>query len=810
MTSRNHTGWLPTHCSVIFVLTNPCRREWGSFSEIAVRPSFAFYTSPAHAPKKAGRRVYVHRVELCVACLFAAVRSRLSSVLFRSRVSAISFLVSSSIFVFRIPRGQRPSTRGGSWWLASAIRAPLTRRQRSLFSQRTCGRRCRGKATNTLPFSVPPLSSSPDDAPSRFCPNPPSALRDVTGSVFPVNACSLSPPSREAFRRKQPSQAIQRSLFLQLCNQRSRASPRVRSDVRCTYTRKLTMTSPSPAGAASLTRSSRWSSLRLSPFALSIPSAFSYPPRCSSSLFLWSSSIHSSLRASRRSSQSALSLRRLSSASVVFCRPRPSRSLLAPAAPLVPVEDSPSACAARQSDCSRKNAGEKTSSRDLHSTVCPKRRAPGVVPQPSCRQRVTRRLCSGVRTPERPTWRIAGQALYAPQPRLSLARASRTSASLSSSFILSSFAANFPVGLATSRTFPQACHMPPAPPGESRGFLSVFKDFSSAPASSGCARGRVHSSSSFSHRSPSSSVPEKCTRSRERDGKSAPAAAAGGVPTPRSGARESVASASGASGASLYAIFSQARQLSCAHEAEPVAARNIDEAEQARRRDDDTRREEERPTNGAAAKCQREKSEEKDSEEASETAAEAEDGEPKVYRQREGMIQFVFQWGIGNSFRAVSANRFRPVHAARPKEVSIHPSYFESPHPFVIWEPLNEAWEVYFYENLKKSAKPFPVKKFGIARAKREALLFLEQMKLEGKLEKPTFSSGVDGVTFDQVTGSWICRFVDEEGRCVSRGFGADFHGFEEARKLAIERQAEMKKVEATGLGPRMRLVKEK
>ncbi|EPR62571.1 AP2 domain transcription factor AP2VIIb-2 [Toxoplasma gondii GT1] len=134
MTSRNHTGWLPTHCSVIFVLTNPCRREWGSFSEIAVRPSFAFYTSPAHAPKKAGRRVYVHRVELCVACLFAAVRSRLSSVLFRSRVSAISFLVSSSIFVFRIPCGQRPSTRGGSWWLASAIRAPLTRRQRSLLA----------------------------------------------------------------------------------------------------------------------------------------------------------------------------------------------------------------------------------------------------------------------------------------------------------------------------------------------------------------------------------------------------------------------------------------------------------------------------------------------------------------------------------------------------------------------------------------------------------------------------------------------------------------------------------------------------
>ncbi|KEP66188.1 UNVERIFIED_CONTAM: AP2 domain transcription factor AP2VIIb-2 [Hammondia hammondi] len=353
--------------------------------------------------------------------------------------------------------------------------------------------------------------------------------------------------------------------------------------------------------------------------------------------------------------------------------------------------------------------------------------------------------------------------------------------------------------------------MPRVPPGERRRFLCVSKDLSSAPASSGCARGRVHFSSFSAHRSPSSSVPEKRTRSRERDGESAPAAAAGGVRTPRSGARESVASASGVSGASLYAFFSQTRQFSCAQEATPVAARNVDEAEQARRRDDDNRREEARPANGGAAECEGEKSGKKDSEEeASKTAAEAEDGEPKVYRQREGMIQFVFQWGIGNSFRAVSANRFRPVHAARPKEVSIHPSYFESPHPCVIWEPLNEAWEVYFYENLKKSAKPFPVKKFGIARAKREAVCFLEQMKLEGKLEKPTFSSGVDGVTFDLVTGSWICRFVDEEGRCMSRGFGADFHGFEEARTLAIERQAEMKKVEASGLGPRMRLVKEK
>ncbi|CBZ52773.1 unnamed protein product [Neospora caninum Liverpool] len=199
-----------------------------------------------------------------------------------------------------------------------------------------------------------------------------------------------------------------------------------------------------------------------------------------------------------------------------------------------------------------------------------------------------------------------------------------------------------------------------------------------------------------------------------------------------------------------------------------------------------------------------------DQQAADERATDDSDDEPKVYRQPEGMIQYVFQWGIGNAFRAISANRFRPVHAARPKEVSIHPSYFESPHPCLIWEPLNEAWEVYFYENLKKSAKPFPVKKFGIARAKREALAFLKQMEEEGRMEKPTFSSGVEGVTFDQVTGSWICRYVDEDGRCMSRGFGADFHGFEEAKKLAIERQEAMKNLEADCLGRNMRLAKEK
>lgn len=45
-------------------------------------------------------------------------------------------------------------------------------------------------------------------------------------------------------------------------------------------------------------------------------------------------------------------------------------------------------------------------------------------------------------------------------------------------------------------------------------------------------------------------------------------------------------------------------------------------------------------------------------------------------------------------------------------------------------------------------------------------------------------------VTFDQVTGSWVCRYFDAEtGRGTSRAFGGDYHGFEEAKSLAIQRR---------------------
>ncbi|KAL8272232.1 hypothetical protein Esti_003826 [Eimeria stiedai] len=115
----------------------------------------------------------------------------------------------------------------------------------------------------------------------------------------------------------------------------------------------------------------------------------------------------------------------------------------------------------------------------------------------------------------------------------------------------------------------------------------------------------------------------------------------------------------------------------------------------------------------------------------------------KVYRQPEGFIDFVFKWGVGNAFRAQNANRYRPVHVARERSVSLPKDYFASPLSSVSFEPLNEAWEVVFYENQKKSSKPFPVKKWGVKRAKMEAIAFAEQMQAAGRLEAPKHESDV-------------------------------------------------------------------
>ncbi|CDJ63590.1 hypothetical protein ENH_00045460, partial [Eimeria necatrix] len=49
----------------------------------------------------------------------------------------------------------------------------------------------------------------------------------------------------------------------------------------------------------------------------------------------------------------------------------------------------------------------------------------------------------------------------------------------------------------------------------------------------------------------------------------------------------------------------------------------------------------------------------------------------------------------------------------------------------MFFEQLNESWEVFFFENNKRSSKPFPVKKFGVAAAKQKATEFARQMQVQ-------------------------------------------------------------------------------
>jgi len=147
----------------------------------------------------------------------------------------------------------------------------------------------------------------------------------------------------------------------------------------------------------------------------------------------------------------------------------------------------------------------------------------------------------------------------------------------------------------------------------------------------------------------------------------------------------------------------------------------------------------------------------------------------------DGYIQHTFRWGIGNKFRSINANRFSPVHHARPKEVTIPATYFESPNKESIkFDHLNEQWEVYWFEHNKLHAKPFPVKKFGIERSKINAEIFLRELKesgrYRGKLEQ--MKSNVASVIWDERLQMWMCM---ETGK----GYSASKHGVEGAKKLA-------------------------
>lgn len=136
-----------------------------------------------------------------------------------------------------------------------------------------------------------------------------------------------------------------------------------------------------------------------------------------------------------------------------------------------------------------------------------------------------------------------------------------------------------------------------------------------------------------------------------------------------------------------------------------------------------------------------------------------------------------------------SANRFTPVHKPHPKEVVVRDDYYESDNPNIVWENLNEAWEVYWYENKKLNAKPFPVKKYGVERSKREAAAFYEELSLAGRLgEKLKVEKPEAGVFYDARMSSWVSLFW-RDGRPQTRCYSATKYGFDGSKALAVAKR---------------------
>eukprot|EP00929_Paragymnodinium_shiwhaense_P089170 TRINITY_DN49378_c0_g1_i1.p2 TRINITY_DN49378_c0_g1~~TRINITY_DN49378_c0_g1_i1.p2 ORF type:complete len:301 (-),score=86.80 TRINITY_DN49378_c0_g1_i1:136-1038(-) len=161
----------------------------------------------------------------------------------------------------------------------------------------------------------------------------------------------------------------------------------------------------------------------------------------------------------------------------------------------------------------------------------------------------------------------------------------------------------------------------------------------------------------------------------------------------------------------------------------------------------------------------------------------------RLYRRTREEHHRTFRWGVGSKWRSQGANRFMPVHKEHPKEIMVRDDYYESDNKNIVWEDLNEAWEVYWYEHDKLNAKPFPVKKWGLEASKREAFAFYEQLQEKNRLEAPPkIESPDEGVFYDSRMQSWVCLFW-RDGRPQARCYGATKYGFEGAKMLAMAKK---------------------
>ncbi|UKK02032.2 hypothetical protein MACK_001386 [Theileria orientalis] len=167
------------------------------------------------------------------------------------------------------------------------------------------------------------------------------------------------------------------------------------------------------------------------------------------------------------------------------------------------------------------------------------------------------------------------------------------------------------------------------------------------------------------------------------------------------------------------------------------------------------------------------------------------------------LVEYTFNWGVGNKYIEQSRNRLdsqfsikifriRPTHNKKVTTVTIPSNYFDVTDKFenckLVFDDVNEQWEVLWLEYNKLNGKPFPVKKHGIQASKDQAIKFAKEIndKLNNSDVNNYYkhSNEDKNISFDNVLQCWV-GLGRAGSRPIARAYSADYHGFENSKDLS-------------------------
>ncbi|KAF5153645.1 hypothetical protein TpMuguga_02g02350 [Theileria parva strain Muguga] len=194
-------------------------------------------------------------------------------------------------------------------------------------------------------------------------------------------------------------------------------------------------------------------------------------------------------------------------------------------------------------------------------------------------------------------------------------------------------------------------------------------------------------------------------------------------------------------------------------------------------------------------------------------------------QNRTELIEYKFNWGIGNKYTEHNKTRVGRNIPKNPKVVTISSDYFNIEDKFehckVVFDEVNEQWEVLWLEYNKLNGKPFPISKFGLQTSKSKSLEFANFINDKLKESSSTHTSDTDNahnsnniensnavtpehtstdptptpeslkdsnsdrnIIFDHVLQCWV-GLGRRGNRPIARAFSADYHGYEKSKELS-------------------------